>query len=101
MLAFIEKPFYLSVPTNEDIKQAMHRFFPNSDELEISSATASVQYILQTENRYLLNVFSLDRDDDVAKTIFKAIFASMYSNEIKFIVILHLFDSEKKARQVE
>jgi hypothetical protein len=101
MLAFIEKFFYLSVPTDEDIKQAMNRFFPNPDQLDISSTIESIQTILQRENRYLLNVFSLDRDDDVAKTIFKAIFASMYLNEIKFTVILHLFDSEKKARQVE
>ncbi len=80
MLAFIEKLFYLSVPTDEDIKQAMNRFFPNSDELKISSTIESIQRILQKEHRYLLNVFSLDRNDDVAKIIFKAIFASMYFN---------------------
>jgi hypothetical protein len=86
---------YLSVPTDEDVKQAMNRFFPNFDESEMSSATTSIQKILEEENRHLLNVFSLDRDDDVAKTIFKAIFTGMYFNKIKLIIILHLSDSEK------
>ena len=83
MSAFIKDFFYLSIPTDEDIKQAFHQFFPNPDELDIPSATRRIQKILQKENLHLLNVFSLDRDDDVAKAIFKAIFASMYFTENK------------------
>jgi hypothetical protein len=33
-----------------------------------------IKNILQKDNRYLMNVFSLNRDDNVAETIFKAIF---------------------------
>jgi hypothetical protein len=69
--------------TDEDIHEAFEQFFPNLDELDIPSSIKTIQNILQKENRHLLNVFSLDRDDDVGKTIFKAIFASMYFKEIK------------------
>jgi len=78
-LYFHEAFCYFSNPTNGDIEQAFHQFFPNPKDLDIPLATTKIQTILQKENRHLLNVFSLDRDDDVAKTIFKAIFASMYS----------------------
>ena len=33
-----------------------------------------INLILQKKNRYLLHVFSLDRDNNVAETIFRAIF---------------------------
>jgi hypothetical protein len=94
-LYFHEAFCYFSIPTNGDIEQAFHQFFPNPRDLDIPSQMEKIRRILKKENRHLLNVFSLDRDDDVAKTIFKAIFASMYSNEVKDIILLYLFDSEK------
>ncbi len=68
-------------PTNEDIQEAFEQFFPNLEKLDTPLPTETIQSILQKENRHLWNVFSLDRDDDVGKTIFKAIFASMYFEE--------------------
>jgi hypothetical protein len=46
-----------------------------------------------------LNVFSLDRDDDVAKTIFKAISSGMYFTEIKLIICLLVQNKRLKKKK--
>jgi hypothetical protein len=71
-----ESFFNLSIPTNEDVKKALLKFFPNPDDLDIPEITGQIKMIFDKEVRYLLNVFSLDRDENVGKTIFKAIFIS-------------------------
>ncbi len=58
------------------MKKALLKFFPNPDDLDIPEITQQIQMILNKKNRYLLNVFSLDRDENVEKIIFKAIFIS-------------------------
>ncbi len=58
------------------MKKALLEFFPNPDDLDIPEITQQIQMIFDKKDRYLLNVFSLDRDENVAKTIFKAIFIS-------------------------
>jgi hypothetical protein len=74
---FIKKSFFnLSIPTDEDVKKALLEFFPNPNDLDIPEITQQIQMIFDKKDRYLLNVFSLDRDENVAKTIFKAIFIS-------------------------
>jgi hypothetical protein len=71
-----ESFFNLSIPTDEDVKKVLLEFFPNPDDLDIPEITQQIQMIFDKKDRYLLNVFSLDRDENVAKTIFKAIFIS-------------------------
>ncbi len=58
------------------MKKALLEFFPNPDALNIPEMTQQIQMILDKKDRYLLNVFSLDRDENVEKIIFKAIFDS-------------------------
>ena len=77
-----ESFFNLSIPTDEDVKEALLEFFPNPDDLNIPEMTQQIQKILHKQDRYLLNVFSLDRDENVEKIIFKAIFDSKLFNEI-------------------
>ncbi len=77
IFTLIKKSFSnLSIPTDEDVKQALLQFFPDPDDLEIPEITQQIQRIFDKKDRYLLNVFSLDRDENVEKTIFKAIFIS-------------------------
>jgi hypothetical protein len=77
IFTLIKKSFSnLSIPTDEDVKQALLEFFPNPDDLNISKITKRIRKIFKTKKRYLLNVFSLDRDENVEKTISKAIFIS-------------------------
>jgi hypothetical protein len=78
--------FSFSIPSDEDIKEAFEKFFPLVEQLNIPLLTKRIKIILRKENRHLLNVFSLERDADVAKTIFKAIFASIYFKEIKLLI---------------
>ncbi len=47
------------------MKKALLKFFPNPDDLDIPEITQQIQMILNKKNRYLLNVFSLDRDENV------------------------------------
>jgi hypothetical protein len=49
----------------------------------MSSPRKRIQEILKEENRHLLHVFSLDRDKNVAETIFKAIFTGIYTSTNK------------------
>jgi hypothetical protein len=63
----------LSIPTDEDVKKALLEFFPNPDDSDIAETTRRIQMILDKKYLYLLNVFSLDRDENVEKTIFEAI----------------------------
>ncbi len=67
-----------SNPKAEDIKHALYQFFPNPSELDLPSVTGRIQTILSTNNRHLLNIFSLDYGHNVAETIFKAIYAGMH-----------------------
>jgi hypothetical protein len=48
--------------------------FPNYPLNELSRQVNRIAALLKVENRYFLNVFRLDRDINVAETIFKAIF---------------------------
>ncbi len=83
IFTFIKKSFSnLSIPTDEDVKKALLQFFPNPDDLDIPEITPEIKKIFDKKDRYLLNVFSLDRDENVEKIIFKAIFDSKLFNEI-------------------
>ncbi|CAF4886108.1 unnamed protein product, partial [Rotaria sp. Silwood1] len=59
---------------NDKINQAIDQFFPNLNYSDISEIWPKIRYILARDHRHLLNVFSLDRDNTAAETIFKAIF---------------------------
>ncbi|CAF3430705.1 unnamed protein product [Rotaria sp. Silwood1] len=62
------------IQSEQEIEQALDRFFPSVSYSDIGSATKRIQKILQEENRYLLHVFSMNRDKNIVNTIFKAIF---------------------------
>ncbi|CAF3904829.1 unnamed protein product [Rotaria sordida] len=61
-------------PSEEKIVEALNRYFPSLSDSDTSTATNQIKKILKKENRHLLHVFSIDRDQNVAETIFKAIF---------------------------
>ncbi|CAF4183794.1 unnamed protein product, partial [Rotaria sordida] len=61
-------------PSKEEIVEALNRYFPSLSDTDTSTAKNQIQKILKKENRHLLHVFSIDRDQNVAETIFKAIF---------------------------
>ncbi|CAF1060452.1 unnamed protein product [Rotaria sordida] len=61
-------------PSKEEIVEALNRYFPSLSDSDTSTATNQIKKILKKENRHLLHVFSIDRDQNVAETIFKAIF---------------------------
>ncbi|CAF1102784.1 unnamed protein product [Adineta steineri] len=69
-------------PTNEDIKKVVEYFIPTPDKSEIKLTVTRIKNILQTVNRYLLNVFSLNDDNNMAQTIFNAIFVKIKKNLI-------------------
>ncbi|CAF1369818.1 unnamed protein product [Rotaria sp. Silwood1] len=60
-------------PSKQEIEQALRRFYPSVSNSDVSTAKRRIQKILQEENRYLLHVFSMNRDKNVVETIFKAI----------------------------
>jgi len=74
MVLFCIRYFFNRVPSKQEVEQAFDRFYSNILNSEIVSATKRIQEILKEEHRHLLHVFSLDRDKNVAETIFKAIF---------------------------
>lgn len=76
-------------PSRQEIEQALDRFYPNIPYSEISSAIKRIQEILKEEHRHLLHVFSLDRDKNVAETIFKAIFKGMSSQMISIVSVFN------------
>ncbi|UJR29010.1 hypothetical protein I4U23_010228 [Adineta vaga] len=91
-------------PSRQEIEQALDRFYPNIPYSEISSAIKRIQEILKEDHRHLLHVFSLDRDKNVAETIFKAIFTA--KNKKKSVDTdkkneTELFDQEKQRRNNE
>ncbi|CAF4189794.1 unnamed protein product, partial [Rotaria sordida] len=61
-------------PSKEEIEKAFERFYSHALYSDISTQIKQIQNILKDENRHLLNVFSVDRDKNVAEAIFKAIF---------------------------
>ncbi|CAF3511447.1 unnamed protein product [Rotaria sp. Silwood1] len=63
-------------PSDQEIEQALDRFYPTISISEVSLTKKRIQNILKQENRYLLHVFSMDRDKNVAEIIFKAIFTA-------------------------
>lgn len=93
-------------PSNQEIWQALDRFYPNIPSKEVSTATKQIQNILKVENRHLLHIFSLDRDKNVAETIFKAIFTGRYQpfkNNMKLILnqfFNHSYKEEKYFRTI-
>ncbi|UJR07511.1 hypothetical protein I4U23_011800 [Adineta vaga] len=66
--------------TDEDIKKVIEYFLPNFPASDMDFTIKRIKEILQKQNRYLLNIFSLDRDNNVTETIFKAIFAKIKGN---------------------
>lgn len=86
MLYYFLYSIYFSTrePSAQEIEQTLDRFFHNIPDSEISLATKRIQTILKEEYRHLLHVFSLDRDKNVAETIFKAIFTGIYFNKVIF-----------------
>jgi hypothetical protein len=65
-------------PSLEEIKQALDRFYPNLPESETSLTKNRIKKILQKENYSLLHVFSINRDKNIAETIFKAFFTGIH-----------------------
>jgi hypothetical protein len=74
------KYFYKRDPSKQEIEQALDRFYPNIPYSDVSSTIKRIQNILKEEHRHLLHVFSLERDKNVAETIFKAIFTGRHCN---------------------
>jgi hypothetical protein len=70
--------FQNRIPSEPEIVKALDRFCPNTYDSDGSLPTKRIQNILKEEYRYLLHVFSLDRDKNVAEIIFKAIFTGRY-----------------------
>ncbi|CAF3454781.1 unnamed protein product [Rotaria sp. Silwood1] len=62
-----------TIPTHEEIKQQVKSTFPNLDQSTNLDMSNNINKILDKKNRHLLNVFSLNRDKNIAQTIFKAI----------------------------
>jgi len=73
--------FFNRNPSLEEIKQALDRFYPNLPDSETSSTKNRIKKILNKENCPLLHVFSINRDKNVAETIFKAIFTGIHFNK--------------------
>ncbi|CAF4194606.1 unnamed protein product, partial [Rotaria sordida] len=57
-----------------EIVEALNQYFPSLSDSYTSTATNQIQKILNKENHHLLHIFSMNRDQNVAETIFKAIF---------------------------
>ncbi|CAF3258135.1 unnamed protein product [Rotaria sp. Silwood2] len=70
------------IPSKQEIKQALDRFYPNIPDSDVSSTIGRIEKILKEENRYLLHVFSMDRDKNVAETIFEAIFTGIHKTKV-------------------
>jgi hypothetical protein len=71
-------------PSNKDVEQAINRYYPFNSDSDVPEKIRRILKILATENRHFLHVFSLDRDKNVAETIFKAIFAGKRFSSIEF-----------------
>ncbi|CAF2738053.1 unnamed protein product [Rotaria sp. Silwood2] len=61
-------------PSDQEIEQALGLFFHSASYSDASTVKGQIKKILQKEHRYLLHIFSMNRDKNVAETIFKAIF---------------------------
>ncbi|CAF2989754.1 unnamed protein product [Rotaria sp. Silwood2] len=84
------------IPSKQEIKQALDRFYPNIPDSDVSSTIGRIEKILKEENRYLLHVFSMDRDKNVAETIFEAIFTGIHVKQINFLINKFLSRSYEK-----
>ncbi|CAF1016322.1 unnamed protein product [Adineta steineri] len=69
-------------PTDEDIKKVVEYFIPTPDNFDFRSTIDQIKNILIKTNRYFLNVFSLNNDNNMAQTIFNAIFVKNKKNVI-------------------
>ncbi|CAF1014905.1 unnamed protein product [Adineta ricciae] len=67
--------------TDDDIRKVIEYFLPNPLAIDMPLAIRRIKQILQKKNRYLLHVFSLNRDNNVAETIFRAIFVQIETTE--------------------
>ncbi|CAF1003947.1 unnamed protein product, partial [Adineta steineri] len=83
------------IPSDEAVRKALTEFFSSLDKGEISGITKGIQEILKKENRHLLNVFRMDRDKNVAETIFKAIF-TMKNKQHEISIGSEQKDEQKK-----
>lgn len=66
--------FFNRDPTEEEIKQSFKQFFYSIPD---SNIVGQIKTLLEKKKQKLFHVFSLDRDKNVAETIFKAIFAGI------------------------
>jgi hypothetical protein len=71
-------------PSEQEVQQALDRYYPFHFDPDIPAQIRRILKILKEEHRHLLHVFSLDRDKNVAETIFKAIFAGKRFQSIEF-----------------
>ncbi|CAF1242408.1 unnamed protein product [Adineta steineri] len=69
-------------PIDEEIKKVVQYFIPTPGNTEMNSTITRIKNILKKDNRYLLNVFSLNDDNNMAQTIFNAIFVKIKKNVI-------------------
>lgn len=102
IVVFVKTAFLsYSVPTAKDIKEALYQFFPNRREFNLDSVMRRIQEILDPNNRYLLNIFSLNRGNNIAETIFKAIYKGKYLDTITTLQSLFYVYLIVKNRQYE
>jgi hypothetical protein len=87
-------------PSKEEIEQAFDRFYPHTAGLDVNLAIKRIQEILKENHRHLLHIFSLDRDKNVAETIFKAIFAGRIFEQ-NFSLINFLFIAKNKKKKMD
>lgn len=69
--------FFYRTPTEEEIKQSFKQFF---NSIPDSKIVRQIKTLLEKKKQKLFHVFSLDRDKNVAETIFKAIFAGIFAH---------------------
>ena len=94
---FDEDTLLFRIPTDEEVLQVIEQFLPNPDTLDIPLIIRRIKNILKKDNRYLIHVFSLNHDDNVAETIFKAIFG-MYDKETYVMINFILLNSKNQEK---
>lgn len=88
-------------PSEEEINQALERFYTGLSNEDTISANRRISEILKEVNRHLLHVYCLERDKNVVEIIFKAIFTGILfisSLMIRLIFFFFLKNSKKSSK---
>lgn len=93
------KYFVYRDPSDEEIKLAFERFYPGLSVSQIEEQRKRIKKLFKQENRHLFHVFSLDRDKNVAETIFKAIFKGIHLTKCNIVLIAFCIISYKRENE--